>query len=79
MVDELGVEEFLKLVRQELAGVVRVEVSDDAHWGRFAGARERVEVGDVLANGTWRVRLFGEVVHSDEARVVVDEHEHVLL
>ena len=75
--DRLRVQVLGELVRQELAGVVHVQLAHYPNRLRLAYARERVELGHEGSDSFDRFGLVLEEVYLLEARVVVDEHEKV--
>ena len=74
-----GLEEFLELAREELAGVVAVQRADYADGLIFPARRIRVELCDVALDERGSLALGLHKVYGLEARVIVDEHQHVLV
>ena len=70
--DRLRVQVLGELVRQELAGVVHVQLAHYSNRLRLAYARKRVELGHEGSNSLDRFGLVLEEVYLLEARVVVD-------
>ena len=77
-VDEVFVEELSKGLREEFAGVVGAQRTDESDREGGRGRSVGVEPAEELSHGVGRVRLALEEVDELKSSVVVDQDQRVL-